>query len=357
MDITAGGTVSSTNSADAPVAVFVGGTSGIGQGMVEVFAEQTQGKSHIIIVGRNRAAAERILDDLAKPSTPSTTFSATTPSEHADAANSPYIREFVECDATLIKNVDRATKEILARHEKINYLVVSCGFSALGGRDETSEGIDKKLAVHYYARWKFIGDLLPALERTRGEGGEATVMSVMAASYGGEIDCNDLGLKKAYSAPRAALVAPTYNDLMMEASGGYHITAQLFTDINLQSYAAKSPSLTFIHAHPGFVRTNYMSSSRSPILRALSPLFLSSYSPVGLLMRTMSTSQIQTGEYMWNAIRETTKAHPGTWRTGARGNDLGMKRYYGNDAQRETLWTHTEQEMKRALVSKSDLEE
>jgi NAD(P)-dependent dehydrogenase (short-subunit alcohol dehydrogenase family) len=215
-DINAGSVASSTNPAHAPVAVFVGGTSGIGQGMAEVFAEQTQGKSHIIIVGRNRASAERILDALAMPPSPSVSPSPTIPSEHVNASNITYTREFVECDATLMQNVDRATKEILARHNKINYLVVSCGFSALGGRDETSEGIDKKLAVHYYARWKFIGDLLPALERARSDGKEATVMSVMAPSYGGEIDINDLGLKKAYSAPKAALVAPTYNDLMTE---------------------------------------------------------------------------------------------------------------------------------------------
>jgi NAD(P)-dependent dehydrogenase (short-subunit alcohol dehydrogenase family) len=219
-DIDAGSTASLnlTHAAHAPVAVFVGGTSGIGQGMAEVFAEQTSGKSHIIIVGRNRAAAERILDALAKPPSQSAIPSATTPSEQAGSSSASYAREFVECDATLMKNVDRATKEILARHKEINYLVISCGFSALGGRDETSEGIDKKLAVHYYARWKFIGDLLPALERARSGGKEATVMSVMAPSYGGEIDVNNLDLKKSYSAPKAALVAPTYNDLMMEVS-------------------------------------------------------------------------------------------------------------------------------------------
>jgi hypothetical protein len=35
----------------APVAVFVGGTSGIGQGLVESFAKWRNGNAHIIIVG------------------------------------------------------------------------------------------------------------------------------------------------------------------------------------------------------------------------------------------------------------------------------------------------------------------
>jgi hypothetical protein len=63
----------------------------------------------------------------------------------------------------------------------------------------------------------------------------------------------------------------------------------------------------------------------------------------------MSTSPTQTGEFMWNAIRNTTKAHPGAWRTGAKGDDLGMRRYFGNDVQREALWRHTEEEIHRAL--------
>ncbi|KAJ6467045.1 hypothetical protein DFH09DRAFT_929905, partial [Mycena vulgaris] len=40
-----------------PVAIFVGGKSGIGQGMAEAFARHTKGNAHIVLVGRNRAAA------------------------------------------------------------------------------------------------------------------------------------------------------------------------------------------------------------------------------------------------------------------------------------------------------------
>ncbi|KAJ3858979.1 hypothetical protein EV359DRAFT_51535 [Lentinula novae-zelandiae] len=46
-----------------PVAVFVGGTSGIGRAIAETFARHTNGNAHIIIVGRNRAAAERTPDN------------------------------------------------------------------------------------------------------------------------------------------------------------------------------------------------------------------------------------------------------------------------------------------------------
>jgi NADP-dependent 3-hydroxy acid dehydrogenase YdfG len=47
-----------------PVAVFVGGTSGIGQGMAEAFNRHTKGNSRIVLVGRNRDAAEKIISKM-----------------------------------------------------------------------------------------------------------------------------------------------------------------------------------------------------------------------------------------------------------------------------------------------------
>ena len=179
-----------------PVAVFVGGTSGIGKAMVERFARLTNGNSSIIIVGRNRAAAETIFASL--PSTETSTH------------------EFIQCDATLMSNVHTTSQEILSRYNKINYLILSPGVFSLKGRDDTSEGIDKKLAVHYYARWRFIYDLLPSLERAKEAGEEAKTLSVLGAGKGGKIDVDDLGLKKSFSLSNAAMAAPTYTDLMME---------------------------------------------------------------------------------------------------------------------------------------------
>jgi len=190
-----------------PVAVFVGGTSGIGEGMVRVFAEHTKGDSDIVIVGRNRASADNIFSALPMPTTTSTLEGVLTPA-----------REFVQCDVTLMKNVQEATRSILTKYSKINYLVMSPGIMTMSERDETEEGIDKKLAVHYYARWKFIYDLLPALKKANEAGEKGAVMSVMGAGKGGAIDLEDLALKQGYSVAKAALIAPTYNDLMVEVS-------------------------------------------------------------------------------------------------------------------------------------------
>lgn len=122
-----------------PVALFLGGTSGIGEGMARAFVQHAKGDADVFIIGRNRAAGERILASLPTP------------------AGSPAPRrEFVQCDATLMKNVREAAREIRGKVDKVNYLVMSPGVMTLNGRNETEEGIDRKLAVHYYARWTLL---------------------------------------------------------------------------------------------------------------------------------------------------------------------------------------------------------
>lgn len=187
----------------APVAIFIGGTSGIGEAMARAFAAHTKGNSNIVIVGRNKDAAEAILSSLPNPET-------------AESNPKALSRDFIQCDVTLMKNVQTTAQTIISKYPKINYLVLSTGYLTLTGRDETVEGIDKKLAVHYYARWKFIQDLMPALQSAKDANEEGAVVSVLAAGKGGQIDVNDLGLKETFSLKNAALAAPTYNDLMLE---------------------------------------------------------------------------------------------------------------------------------------------
>jgi hypothetical protein len=87
------------------------------------------------------------------------------------------IQEFIHCDATLMKNVQTVSNDLLSRLPKLNYLVLTPGIMTMKvrlrcmymllwvlimgrkGREETSEGLDKKLAVHYYARWKFTNEV------------------------------------------------------------------------------------------------------------------------------------------------------------------------------------------------------
>ncbi|KAI0358500.1 NAD(P)-binding protein [Trametes cingulata] len=282
-----------------PVAVFVGGTSGIGQATAEAFARHTSGNAHIIIVGRNKAAADAIIASFPKPTSPE--------AKH----------EFLACDVSLMKNIQATTSGLLARLPKVNFLVLSPGLYNLRGRDETEEGIDRRLGLHYYARWKFIYDLLPLLRKAKDAGEDAKVLSVLGAGHGGQIDLNDLGMKKSYGLTRAGLTSPTYTDLMME------------------TFAQQHPDIAFIHTNPGGVRT--------PILERSHPVLASVLTP---LLYPLTNSPENCAEFTLYALQQTEK---GFSRRNPKGDDIGKSNYYGPEEARIAVWEHTKAEVDRAL--------
>ena len=106
-----------------------------------------------------------------------------------------------------------------------------------------------------------------------------------------------------------------------------------------QEFALKNPSIPFIHAYPGFVRTAYVSRLDSAFLRVVSK------SVVGLLY-PFTVSGEECAEYMWHGVFNTSgnkgsAGIQGAWRIGSHGENLGTKRYFGDDAQRKKLWEHT----------------
>lgn len=187
-----------------PVAIFLGGTSGIGQGTALAFARHTKGNAHIIIVGRNREAADTIFE----------TFPKTSESKY----------EFVHCDASLIRNVAETTSALLARLTKVNYMVLTAGampslWDAMQGvQHRTEEGLDRVIAIAYYARTKFLLDLLPLLQKAKDAGEDARVLNVVAAGHGGPINPNDMGLRKTYSLRTLRPALATYTDMATEVS-------------------------------------------------------------------------------------------------------------------------------------------
>ncbi|KAF8999686.1 hypothetical protein BDQ17DRAFT_1246371 [Cyathus striatus] len=279
-----------------PTAVIVGGTSGIGQGIAEVFGQITNGNSRIIIVGRNRAAGEEIVSLLPKSTAPGV--------QH----------EFVQCDVSVMKNVQNATQDILSRVDKINFLALTPGIMTTNGYQETEDGVDKKLAVHYYGRWKFIQGLLPALMKAKEVGEDAKVLTVLSSGRGGKPDLDDLDLKKSYSVSRAAKAAESYNDFMVE------------------EYAERNSELTFIHAAPGGVRTNLIASSPSAWMRAASPI-------INVLAHALTVTKEECAEYMWYGILNSGK---GAVKIGSKGIEIGSEvGYVGSEIERKAVWEHT----------------
>ena len=182
-----------------PVIVVTGGTAGIGQAMIEALAHHLKGRLHVVLIGRNRAAGEKIIAGL--PTAPESKY------------------EVMVCDVTIMKNIHALTAELLARLPKINFLVHSAGFVRFsGGRQETEDGIDDMMAIRYYNRFALTKDLLPLL-RNAATAGEATnVICVLGAGLSPEVDLEDLGLKKTYGFVKMATQTVAYNDLMISVS-------------------------------------------------------------------------------------------------------------------------------------------
>ncbi|KAG8984193.1 hypothetical protein FRB94_006274 [Tulasnella sp. JGI-2019a] len=223
-----------------PVALFVGATAGIGQGTAEAFARATKGNAHIMICGRSKTSADKIIAGL--PQTPESQY------------------EFIECDVSLMKNVADTASSIKSRVDTLNYLVLSQGIFTMQGFTPTSEGIDMKLALHFYSRWKFVDELMSLLEKAKAEGQEARVMSILDAQRGDVLNEDDLGLKKNYSLKAAAGQSITYNNLMVE------------------EYAQRYPQISFTHIFPGSVKTSATRNlhwSLKPLAKVLSLTFTS----------------------------------------------------------------------------------
>ncbi|KAF9042724.1 hypothetical protein BDZ89DRAFT_1201258 [Hymenopellis radicata] len=151
-----------------PVAVFVGGTSGVGEAMAKALTSYLGGNLHLFIIGSNSAAAEKTFASLPRPS--------------------GVKREF----------------EIKRRVDEMNFLVLSAGYFRVTGRDETEERLDGLLVMRYYCRFTFIRELLPLLHAAKERREDVRVMTVLGT---GMTDVSVL---------EGALKPVVYNDVMIE---------------------------------------------------------------------------------------------------------------------------------------------
>ncbi|KAJ6603555.1 hypothetical protein DFH09DRAFT_899030 [Mycena vulgaris] len=276
-----------------PVGIFVGGTSGIGQGIVESFARHTKGNAHIVIVGRSAAAAAAILAGL--PPAP---------------IGAGATRDFVPCDLTSIASVKRVAASLGARFPRINLLVTTAGTITFESTI-TSEGLEATTAVWYYARWALVAGLLPAIRAAHAAGEDARIMAVFSAGQGTALDLDDLGLKKA--------LKPVRDFAEFRAVGSQGST---YVDLMFKDYAARNPGITFVHAHPGLVDT--------PLIKNV---------PLPHEMLATAKSIEVCGEHQLYAL---LKAPAGASRTGQDGDDIGMDLPATEEVQR-ILWQHTEE--------------
>lgn len=289
------------------VGVFVGATSGIGEHTAYAFAKYTP-YPRIYIVGRNTTAGNKIVAKLQEinPNTQAT---------------------FHRHDMTLIREADALSQEVLAQEKKINLLFLSPGFLSTVGRTETSEGIDTKMAINYYGRWRVVEKLLPLVENAAERKENARVVSVLAPGTEGPVNMNDLDLKHNYS---------LYNV-------NRHFTE--FNSLAVVRFAQLYPQIGFLHAGPGFVKTGITREFPWYIRYPL------------VVVSQFATRPEDSGERFYYIAQGSPD-----YRTGCHIIDGSFKslkekfvdRGYLTPQLQETVWSHTQDMFKEALAKSNN---
>ncbi|OJZ91887.1 hypothetical protein ASPFODRAFT_55549 [Aspergillus luchuensis CBS 106.47] len=102
------------------VAVFVGGTSGIGESTARAFIRNTT-TSRAYLIGRDQARASRIIEELRQIK----------PDSQA---------EFIKSDVSLLREVDEVCMDIKKKEDRLNLLFLSPGTGSMKGPDEAVQG-------------------------------------------------------------------------------------------------------------------------------------------------------------------------------------------------------------------------
>ncbi|RDW61811.1 uncharacterized protein DSM5745_10483 [Aspergillus mulundensis] len=227
------------------VAVFVGGTSGISLSTALALARHTVSPK-IYLIGRSAPAAQSAINTI-KTLNPSATTT------------------FLQSDISLLRNVDSVCEKITKNEKHVNILFMTPGHMTLRGRDESAEGLDKKLVLHYYARMRFVQNLQALLTSASASaaatnssaGGEerpkpnlSRVISVLdpAVAVRGSLfglgsailDYDDLSLKRGFSVAKCGHHASLMNNFFLEAMAQVHT------------------GTSFIHAYPSGVDTGIL---------------------------------------------------------------------------------------------------
>jgi NAD(P)-dependent dehydrogenase (short-subunit alcohol dehydrogenase family) len=204
------------------VAVFVGGTAGIGKLTLSALVELGF-ECKAYIVGRQSSYASF------KPF-----------AESLKATNAKAQIVWIEGEVSLLSEAQRICEHIKTLEKHVDLLFMTTGYAPMGGRQNTEEGLDTAHALALYTRVTFTIQLLPLLRTAP----HARVISVLAGGMENArlLDVSDLNFEKP-SAFRWFGVSQFHMSMM--------------NTLALEKLAddPENSTITFIHSHPGLVRT------------------------------------------------------------------------------------------------------
>lgn len=303
-------------------AMCVGATAGIGRAIALRLAQL---EANVTVVGRNSEAGNAILEQLKR--------------EHPSGDHS-----FVTIDASSMKSISKGCESYLknAQSNPLHYLVMTQGIASVSGRIESAEGIESKLAVHYYGRVLFQRQLAEKLKKTalQPEDNDVRVLSILSGGvHSPYTNFEDLDLKKSYSIRNAADAAGFYTDLAMDQLSRdteYLITA----GIDPMSESVVKRGISFIHAAPGIVKTTWGKDF---------PFYLNL--PIRVLQQFAKSPEECAEMMVQHGLMGGARWGQGFHVMGAKGEQAKLTDAH-TDENREKVWAHTNQVIERALNSK-----
>lgn len=217
------------NDSNAPrVAVFVGGTSGIGKLTIRALVG-TKTSLRIYLVGR-KASEDRTREFI----------------KELQAINSNAEIIWTEAEVSLLAETKRVCQHIKSRESCIDLLFLTTGYAPFGARRETSEGVEISQSLAYYTRMLFVLHLLPLLKKS-------TIPRVISVLGGGmerlsSLNVDDIDLKRpgSWGALKAQPQNSTLNTVFLDKLASEHL------------------DVTFVHAWAGMVNTGNVWRSLDP---------------------------------------------------------------------------------------------
>ncbi|KAJ5784880.1 short-chain dehydrogenases/reductase [Penicillium pulvis] len=280
------------------VALFVGGTGGIGRSTAVKLAAAVATPT-IYIVGRNEKEGAEVMQEL-------------------KSANNNGTYSFLSADASHLREVDAVCQKLKPELSSLDLLFMTIGglsFSKIEG----DNNIDVNHILRYYSRMRFIQNLTPALEASKSP----RVVSILGGGKEIKIEEDNLDLKKSWS---------------FTGGAGY---ASSMVSVAHEKLASENPSISFIHGFPGVVSTPLFKKFLGPIFGSI----------VGFLSTPLSMSASESGE--WHIYLSTAEQFKSK---DASGNGSYILNYDGKDLTNEAIMTELREKDFPTIVWKHTLD-
>ncbi|KAF2994325.1 hypothetical protein E8E14_001920 [Neopestalotiopsis sp. 37M] len=162
------------------IILITGGTNGLGAAAAKMLASRNPAK--IFITGRNESAAQQVTADI-----------------QSTGSNTKVV--FVQCDHADLASIKKAAHEI-SKESRLDVLMANAGVMALPP-GLTKDGYELHFGINHVAHALLIRILLPLLQKTAKEHGEARILPISSlalvlAPRGHGIVFDDLKTTQAY---------------------------------------------------------------------------------------------------------------------------------------------------------------